>query len=452
MKPSNAVPGGPVVGGADARTTAVGTRSSTRRQATTWLPTALADVDGHSVGGGASVTLAVVAGPGTGGVVVLAGLPGSAADVVDTSAGDEGQRRDEEGHCSETPPHAATLAEVRLRRGRSIPHRARTTSASCSATSLATVASVASTITRSSGSVPLARSEHPAVAGEAGLDCGDLGGDLLGGVGDALDDGDVDEHLGQPRHRCGGEVGQAGTRAHHHVGEDDAGEQPVARRRPVTEDHVPALLATHREPAFVERFEDVAVTDRRLDDVDPFTLHGDAEPEVGHHRGDDRGVAQGAAAMQVGGADGHDVVAVDDTTGVIHGEQSVCVAVEGEPEVGGLDDHSGGEGVEVSGPAVVVDVAAVGGVVDGDHVGTGGGEQAGGDGAGRPVGAVDDDAQAGQRAALEGVDEVGEVVGALLGVEQLGRLAARRREGERPRARCAPRSRRGASSRRGRTA
>ena len=67
--------------------------------------------------------------------------------------------------------------------------------------------------------------------------------------------------------------------------------------------------------------------------------------------------------------------------------------------------------------------------VDRDDVGAGGGEESRGDDAGRPVGAVDDDAQPGEVAALEGVDEVGEVVGSLLGVEQLGRLTARRREG-----------------------
>ena len=111
--------------------------------------------------------------------------------------------------------------------------------------------------------------------------------------------------------------------------------------RPVAEDDVTALLAAHRVAALVERFEHVAVTDRRLDDTDPLALHGEAEAEVGHHRGDDRRIAKGAAAMQVGGADRHDVIAVDDTAGVVDGEQPIGVAVEGEPEVGTLDDDRG---------------------------------------------------------------------------------------------------------------
>ena len=49
-------------------------------------------------------------------------------------------------------------------------------------------------------------------------------------------------------------------------------------------------------------------------------------------------VAQAAAAVQIGGADRHDVVAVDDTAGVVDGEQPVGVTVEGEAEVGVLDD------------------------------------------------------------------------------------------------------------------
>ena len=46
----------------------------------------------------------------------------------------------------------------------------------------------------------------------------------------------------------------------------------------------------------------------------------------------------------------------------------------------------------------------------------------------RPVGAVDDDAQPGEVAALDRADDVGDVVGRLLGVVQLGRLAGRRRQ------------------------
>ena len=85
----------------------------------------------------------------------------------------------------------------------------------------------------------------------------------------------------------------------HGVGEQDAGEQPVAGRREVAEDHVAALLAAERVAARVERLEHVAVADGGLDDVDPGRLHRQAEPEVRHHRDDDGVVAQRAAAMQV---------------------------------------------------------------------------------------------------------------------------------------------------------
>ena len=101
---------------------------------------------------------------------------------------------------------------------------------------------------------------------------------------------------------------------------------------------------------------------------------------------------QGAAAMQVGGTDRHDVVAVDDAAGVIDRQQAIGVAVERQPEIGAVGHDRRGERVEVGGTAVVVDVAPVRSVVDGSDTGGGSGEDARGECTGRSVGAVDDDA------------------------------------------------------------
>ena len=138
-----------------------------------------------------------------------------------------------------------------------------------------------------------------------------------------------------------------------------------------------ALFAAHRVAALVEGLEDVAVADRRLDDMDALALHGQAEAEVGHHGGDDRVFAQGAATMQIGGTDGHDVVAVDDASGVVDGQQAVGVAVERQSEIGAIGHDRCAERVEMRGTAVVVDVATVGSVVDGGDVSGSGGEGAG---------------------------------------------------------------------------
>ena len=65
----------------------------------------------------------------------------------------------------------------------------------------------------------------------------------------------------------------------------------------------------------------------------PASLHGQPEAEVRHDR-DHHGVVRAGAprAAQVEGADGDDVVAVDDGPGVVDGDQPVGVAVEGQAQ------------------------------------------------------------------------------------------------------------------------
>ena len=92
---------------------------------------------------------------------------------------------------------------------------------------------------------------------------------------------------------------------------------PVSRPSPVVarsaEDHVPALLAAER--AGPRRPAPRARSGRRpaLSTTSmPCSRHGEAEPEVGHH-GDDHGVVgEPPALVAVDGADGDDLVAVDE--------------------------------------------------------------------------------------------------------------------------------------------
>ena len=63
-------------------------------------------------------------------------------------------------------------------------------------------------------------------------------------------------------------------------------------------------------------------------------VHGATEAEVGHHGDDDGVVVQPAPLVQVDGADGDDLVAVDQLAIVVDGQHPVGVAVEGEAGVG----------------------------------------------------------------------------------------------------------------------
>ena len=77
------------------------------------------------------------------------------------------------------------------------------------------------------------------------------------------------------------------------------------------------------------------------------------------------------------------------------------------------------------GAAAVVDVAAVGLIVDRDDVGAGGREHAAGESARRPVGRVDHDAQPVEAAAVDGGEHVLPVLRAVLDVDELRRVALR---------------------------
>ena len=103
-----------------------------------------------------------------------------------------------------------------------------TTSAKWPATWAASSWVGASTMTRTSGSVPLGRIEHPAAAGKAPFGLVDLDRDLRGEA-IATAHRHVDEHLGS-RVMTDGEVGERPPGAVHEVEHPDAGEQAVAGR------------------------------------------------------------------------------------------------------------------------------------------------------------------------------------------------------------------------------
>ena len=113
--------------------------------------------------------------------------------------------------------------------------------------------------------------------------------------------------------------------------------------------------------------------------------------------------ASSPRAGQVDGEEGQQGVAVGHRPGVVDGHQAVGVAVEGQPEVGPGGHHRGGQRLGVGRAAAVVDVRsrrarqaiAV-------TVGPQRGEDHGGDGAGRAVGAVEHDRQAVEPPTAEG--------------------------------------------------
>ena len=209
-------------------------------------------------------------------------------------------------------PHIVTPGYLRAC-GPICPRAASTTPASWAATASAWASSRASTMTRTSGSVPLGRSRTLPVVAQLGLGL-DHRLPHLGAVGQALGsgDGDVDQALGDPLDQAGRQVGQRAPGPQDQVGQRDSGQDAVTGGRAGPEDDVPRLLATEAEAVGVERGQHVAVPHVGLAHRDAAGLHGQPEAEVGHD-GDDHGVAGQVAPLgQVQREQRQQHVAVDD--------------------------------------------------------------------------------------------------------------------------------------------
>ncbi len=139
------------------------------------------------------------------------------------------------------------------------------------------------------------------------------------------------------------------------------GQDAVAGRGVLAHDHVAGLLPTEGVAAGAHRLEHVAVADGGLQHADPVGLAGPATrprllitvaTRVSSTRCPDSCIA--SARID------HQLVAVDDRTGVVDGQAAVGVAVDREAGVGAVRDDGLLERPEVGGAAAVVDVEAVG--------------------------------------------------------------------------------------------
>ena len=92
----------------------------------------------------------------------------------------------------------------------------------------------------------------------------------------------------------------------------------------------------------------------------PRALERGFQAHVGHGGGDDGGVGEQAAGIQVAGGEQQDGVAIDDFAVFVGEEGAVGVAVEGDAHGRLAADDFGGDDVGMERAAVLVDVAAVG--------------------------------------------------------------------------------------------
>ena len=104
------------------------------------------------------------------------------------------------------------------------------------------------------------------------------------------------------------------------------------------------------------------------------------------------------AGLQGARGDEQDRIAIHDLA--VGGDENgpVGIAIESHAQIGAIFEHGGAERLDVQRAAVQIDVAAVGLVADGVHVGSQMAEQRGRQLKGRAVAAIDHDAHARERA------------------------------------------------------
>ena len=120
------------------------------------------------------------------------------------------------------------------------------------------------------------------------------------------------------------------------------------------------------------------------------------QAKVGHDGGHHGVAGELPLALELGGADGHDLVAVDGIPLLVHQQAAVGVAVEGDAQIVPAGNNAPGQGLQMGGAAAVVDVDAVRLRVDEVRLKRKRPEQVRRGGAGRAVGAVHQHPQAGQ--------------------------------------------------------
>ena len=102
----------------------------------------------------------------------------------------------------------------------------------------------------------------------------------------------------------------------------------------VKKDQVAGLLTTEIVSLAPHGFDHVAVADLGADQFAAHILHGLFKTHIAHDRGDQGFFPEFAAGKELLGADGHDVVTVDDPALFIADDEPVAVPVQGKADIG----------------------------------------------------------------------------------------------------------------------
>ena len=140
-----------------------------------------------------------------------------------------------------------------------------------------------------------------------------------------------------------------------------AGKDAVAGGDMVKKDQMAGLFAAEGIAFFAHAFNHVAIADGGADHFAAHFFHGDFQAHIGHHRGHQGLFLEFSLLHQFLGADGHDMIAVDQLPMFIANDQPVTVAVQGQADIGAQLLDLGGHLLRMQGAACIIDILAVGG-------------------------------------------------------------------------------------------
>ena len=167
-----------------------------------------------------------------------------------------------------------------------------------------------SAMTRTSGSVPDGRSKHAARAAEPRVRVRHGGHHPRMLERRAASEADVAQQLRQRLEQLA-DLARRLSGADQHCQHLQRGDQPVAGRGVVGEDHVAGLLAAEVHAARAHLLDDVAVTHPGPVQGQPLRLQEALETEIGHHGRHHAAPVESAGAMPGAGDQRQDLVTVD---------------------------------------------------------------------------------------------------------------------------------------------
>src|SRR5438034_973653 len=201
----------------------------------------------------------------------------------------------------------------------------------------------------------------------------------------------VDQHL-RVQDQIGGQLGERAAQLTHCVQHLERGHDAVAGGVLVEADYVSRVLAAQLPAPVAQQLEHVAIADAGARERDAEPGHRLLEGVIRHQGAGDAGQRFFRRAMLGDGV--KQLVAVISAPRIIDDQDAVAVAVQSDPQIGGLIFHLAYQAVGRSGARSLVDIEAVGLDADRDDVGAELMENVRRDVVGRAMRAVDDDLHA----------------------------------------------------------